>query len=184
VLGQLYEVGSLFFMAFALALDGFSVSLGLGMQRLRLLHVLLISILFGMFHLLLPLFGIMIGFIVSSKVHSVAQFFSGVILLLIGLHMLLSPLQQEETFPLTIRKRYQLLTIAFVVSLDSFPVGISLGLQNVHVFLAIAMIGFVASLLSCIGMMIGKRVTNVFGMYSEMVGGAILLLFGIYTIVL
>lgn len=181
MLGQLYEIGSLFLMAFALALDGFSISLGLGMQRLRLLHVLLISMLIGFFHFLLPLFGITIGFIVSAQVHSVAEFFSGIILLLIGLHMLLSPLQQERDFPITIRRRYQLLTLAFVVSLDSFPVGISLGLQNAHVLLAIAMIGLIASVLSCIGMIIGKRVTNVFGTYSEIIGGAILLLFGIYT---
>lgn len=182
MLEQIYEIGSLFLMAFALALDGFSVSLGLGMQRLRLLHVLFISLLIGFFHLLFPLLGITIGFIVSVQVHSVATFFSGIILLLIGLHMLFSPLQQEETISFTIRRRYQLLTIALVVSLDSFPVGISLGLRNVHTFLAIATIGLIATTLSCIGMIIGKRVTSVFGTYSEMIGGVILLLFGIYTI--
>jgi len=175
------EIGSLCLMAFALALDGFSVSLGIGMQRIRLLHVFSISLLIGLFHLILPLLGMLIGFIVSARVQTVASFFSGIILLLIGVHMLFSPWQQTTSFPFSIRRRYQLLSLALVVSLDSFPVGISLGLQNVHIFLAIIIFGAVAMTLSTCGMLIGKRVSNVFGTYSEMIGGTILVIFGLLT---
>ena len=48
------EVLSLIIVAFALGLDGFSVSLGFGMQQIRMRHVATIGALIGLFHIIFP----------------------------------------------------------------------------------------------------------------------------------
>lgn len=51
----------LFIMAFALGLDAFSVSLGMGMVALRMRQILYIGITIGLFHIVMPFLGMVLG---------------------------------------------------------------------------------------------------------------------------
>ena len=48
-------------MAFALGMDAFSVGLGMGMAKLRNSQMLQIGVIIGLFHVIMPLFGMMAG---------------------------------------------------------------------------------------------------------------------------
>ncbi|GAA3318803.1 hypothetical protein GCM10020331_023080 [Ectobacillus funiculus] len=55
------ELMTLIIMAFALGLDAFSISLGMGMISMRLRQMFYIGIVIGIFHVIMPLLGMAIG---------------------------------------------------------------------------------------------------------------------------
>ena len=61
------------------------------------------------------------------------------------------------------------------MSLDSFSVGLSLGIFGARTFLTIIVFGVVSMLLTWLGLLLGRRVQGWLGSYSEALGGSILL---------
>ena len=175
---QLDGIGSLFVMAFALGLDGFSVSLGIGLQNIRIKRIAMIGFIIGVFHVILPFIGIIIGNYLSLKVEYITSLAGGFILIFIGAYMIFSALQIKEYFFENL-KGFKLMSIAFIVSIDSLPVGISLGLSGVQTLLMFFLFGIITALLSWIGMLIGKKTNAILGLYSEVIGGIILCIFGL-----
>ncbi len=51
----------LIIMAFALGMDAFSVSLGMGMMPLKLRQILYIGMTIGIFHIIMPFIGMVLG---------------------------------------------------------------------------------------------------------------------------
>lgn len=51
----------LIIMAFALGMDAFSVSLGMGMIPLKLRQILYIGMTIGIFHIIMPFIGMVLG---------------------------------------------------------------------------------------------------------------------------
>lgn len=178
---QLGEVGSLLFMSIALGLDGFSVSLGIGLQNIRLKRIAIIGFTIGLFHAILPFIGIVIGQYLSLKVEYITSIAGGFILVAIGAYMVFSALQTKPYF-LVNPKGVKLLSVAFIVSIDSLPVGISLGLSGIKTLLIIFFFGVLTMMLSWLGMLVGKKTHSLLGIYSEMLGGIILFIFGINII--
>src|SRR5690625_4581021 len=117
------EIISLIFVAIALGMDAFSISLGMGMQQLRLKRIMKIGFIFGLFHIMLPFIGIIIGKFLSIKIGYIATLTSGLILVAIGIQMILTAFNHEfksNAQPL----KFGLLFIGLSVSLDGFPVEI------------------------------------------------------------
>ena len=172
------ELGSLLFMAFALGLDGFSVSLGIGLQNIRLKRVAIIGIVIGLFHIILPFLGIVIGHFILDQVEYITVVIGGFILVAIGSYMIFSAFQTKPQFVIH-PKGIQLISLSFIVSLDSFPVGVSLGLLGIKTILVIFLFGIVTTFLAWLGMLVGKKANHLLGTYSEILGGVILFGFGI-----
>lgn len=175
------EMVSLILVAIALGMDAFSVSLGMGMQELRLKKIIKIGFVFGLFHIILPFIGIVIGKFLSFKIGHIAILTSGLILVVIGVQMILMAFNHEP------RKDVQPLRIGLVllglsVSLDSFPVGLSMGISGVETFIAIFLFGIVSTGMTWAGLLLGKKVRGLLGVYSEMLGGSILCTFGLIII--
>ncbi|WP_442602548.1 manganese efflux pump MntP [Paenibacillus sp. KN14-4R] len=168
-------------MSIALGFDAFSLGLGMGMRGVRLLHIAWLSFVIGLFHILMPLFGIFMGHYVSSLLGQVAVSIGGILLVVLGGHMLYSSLtssndQQPVRQPMTL---WGLALFALSVSVDSFSVGVSLGMFASDVILTVIMFGLVGGLMSIMGLMLGKRVSHIVGGYGEALGGIILLAFGL-----
>lgn len=172
------EFVSLVFMAFALGMDAFSVSLGMGMQLIRLKRIAFIGIVIGLFHMIMPFVGIMLGKAISGQIGQVTVFIGSILLIVIGLQMFFSAFNHD------VKKIIQptgfgLILFALSVSLDSFSVGLSLGMSGVKTFIALLLFGGVSMVLTWIGMIAGKKVHGFLGVYSEMLGGSILCVFGL-----
>ncbi|HEU5139166.1 MAG TPA: manganese efflux pump, partial [Bacillales bacterium] len=84
------ELFTLFVMAFALGMDAFSVGLGMGMLDLRLKRILKIGFVIGLFHMVMPLFGMLIGDYLSDYFGAMAALLGGILLLLLGAQMIYS----------------------------------------------------------------------------------------------
>lgn len=170
--------GSIMLMVIALGLDGFSVSLSVGMHKIRLRRILFIAFIMGLFHFLLPFIGMVIGNFLSLKLDQITSYAGSVLLIFIGAYMFFSAFQSANTFAFNPYNHIQMFTLAILVSLDSFPVGLSLGLTGIGSYFIIFLIGLTAMVFSIVGMLIGRRTHKVLGVYSEMLGGIILFLFG------
>ncbi|QDX91653.1 manganese efflux pump [Brevibacillus laterosporus] len=170
---------TLLLIAIALGMDAFSLGIGLGMVGLRLRKILNISVMIGFFHIAMPLLGIVIGTYLSDIVGDIAIYIGGAILILLGVHMLWSVFFGENEGSLIKTTGLGLILFAFSVSLDALSVGFSLGLMAVNKWLAVSLFGIIGGLMACAGLMVGKSVGGWLGEYSEIIGGVILLIFGL-----
>ncbi|MGM8211421.1 manganese efflux pump MntP [Virgibacillus sp. W0430] len=178
---QLGEFTTLVFMAVALGLDAFSVSLGLGMKRPRLKRIALIGLLIGSFHILFPLIGILAGKVIAEKIGQYTVLGGGLLLVGIGAHMIFSAFNQEPKRSIN-SSGIHLLLLACSVSIDSFSVGLSLGMSNAKTIMAIILFGSISTILTWAGMLLGRKVRGYLGAYSEILGGSILCAFGMYIL--
>ncbi|MBG9588142.1 manganese efflux pump MntP [Cytobacillus firmus] len=172
------EILTLALMAFALGMDAFSVGLGMGMYKLRLRQIAKIGITIGLFHVWMPLLGMIAGRFLSNTFGAIAGYVGGGLLLLLGVQMIWSSFRDEEDSLIT-PVGIGLLIFALSVSLDSFSVGLSLGIYGAKTFQVLVFFGAGATILTWAGLLTGRKVQSWIGSYSEALGGAILLAFGV-----
>ncbi|WP_343796692.1 manganese efflux pump MntP family protein [Bacillus carboniphilus] len=165
-------------MAFALGMDAFSIGLGMGMIKLRLKQIVLIGLTVGLFHVWMPLLGMMAGRYLSDTFGQVASYAGGLLLIILGLQMFWASFQAEESSPIR-PVGMGLMVFALSVSLDSFSVGLTLGIYGAKTIVAVICFGLAATLLTWIGLLLGRKVQGLLGQYSEALGGSILFVFGI-----
>jgi manganese efflux pump family protein len=175
------EFISILMMAVAIGMDAFSVSLGLGMQKVRLKRIAFIGIVIGLFHIIMPFLGIVVGKLISEQIGDWTTLAGGLLLFGIGAHMLFSAFNHEAA-KVVQAAGFGLLILALSVSIDSFSVGLSLGLSEVKTALTIILFGVSSMVLTWAGMLIGRKAQGLLGAYSEILGGSILCGFGLYII--
>jgi putative Mn2+ efflux pump MntP len=187
-LGDVYigwgQIVTISIMAIALGLDAFSLGVGIGMKGIRLLHVLRLSLLIAFFHMLMPLLGLLTGSYVGHLLGQVTTYAAGGLLVLLGGHMVYNSFRSdaEGSRAMDHRTFWGMILISLSVSVDSFSVGVSLGMVVKDVFLTILAFGVSGGLMSIIGLLLGRRVSRGLGEYGEALGGAILLGFGLLFI--
>ena len=172
------EIITLTIMAAALGMDAFSVGLGMGMYKLRLRKIFEIGLVIGLFHVIMPLAGILAGKLLSENFGALASWIGGLLLILLGAQMIWSSFQKEAVSAIT-PAGAGLLLFAFSVSLDSFSVGLTLGIYGAKTVLVLLIFGILATVQTWAGLLLGKKVRGWIGTYSEALGGSILLAFGI-----
>ncbi|SDS96372.1 Putative Mn2+ efflux pump MntP [Paenibacillaceae bacterium GAS479] len=173
---------TLLIMALALGMDAFSLGVGIGMRGIRLLDILKLSAIIGLFHVIMPLVGIVAGQYMSLLLGHVAALTAGLLLILLGGHMLIASFRGDGgATPSFVDHRTTggLMLFALSVSVDSFSVGISLGMFAADVVMTILLFGLAGGLMSVLGLLVGRRIGRSLGSYGEAAGGAILLTFGI-----
>ncbi|GFN32729.1 manganese efflux pump MntP [Paenibacillus xylaniclasticus] len=171
---------TLLIMAAALGMDAFSLGVGIGMRGIRLKRILALSSIIALFHVLMPLAGMYAGQYVSGLLGTVASRAAGVLLLLLGGHMVYNSFRagsNEQT--VDHQTFWGMLLFAFSVSVDSFSVGVSLGMFAVNILLAVLLFGLFGGVMSVLGLMLGRHAGRSLGDYGEACGGIILLTFGL-----
>jgi manganese efflux pump family protein len=179
--GQLVTIA---IMAIALGMDAFSLGVGIGMKGIRLLHVLHLSLLIAFFHVLMPLLGLFTGSYVGHLLGQVTTFAAGGLLILLGGHMVFNSFRagHDGTRSMDHHTFWGMLLISLSVSVDSFSVGVSLGMFVNSIVLTVLAFGACGGLMAITGLLLGRRVSRGLGDYGEALGGAILLAFGLLFI--
>ncbi|WP_257348078.1 manganese efflux pump MntP family protein [Pseudalkalibacillus decolorationis] len=175
---MLGEFVTLMIMAIALGMDAFSMGLGMGMISLRLRQILKVGILIGLFHMIMPLLGMAIGQQLSIHFGNIATWIGGGLLIVLGIQMIISSFRSGEE-PFITPKGIGVWLFSISVSLDSFSVGLSLGIFGAKVIVTVLLFGVFSAVLTWAGLIIGRKAQNWFGSYSEAFGGCILLSFGL-----
>ncbi len=172
---------SILIMAMALGMDAFSVGLGMGLQLLRLKRIFFIGITVGMFHVLMPFIGMIMGRLISSQLEGAATLGAGLLLVGLGVHMMFQTFQEDRAKPMK-PIGLGLILFSFSVSVDSFSVGLSLGMSGVKILLTIILFGISSAILTWSGLLLGRKAHSLLGVYGELLGGIILCAYGLHFI--
>jgi putative Mn2+ efflux pump MntP len=172
------EFITLALMASALGLDAFSVGLGMGIMNLRLRQIIKVGLVIGIFHVVMPLLGMLIGYAVSDTFGRIAVIIGGTLILGIGFQMMYTTLFSKEKNKFS-PSGIGLFLFAFSVSVDSFSVGIGLGMFGARTWLTILLFGVISTIMTWAGLILGRKVEQQFGKFGELLGGTFLLFFGL-----
>ncbi|MCA0971033.1 manganese efflux pump [Halobacillus litoralis] len=172
---------SIFLLSMALGLDAFSVSLGMGMQAIRLKHACIAGVVVGAAHVLMPGLGMMLGQWLSSSASQWTSLGGGILLFGLGSYTVFASLSEKQSSSYTLAGAGVWL-FALSVSIDSFPVGFTLGLKDSQFWFSVLSFGVFSMVLTWTGFIIGRRAGNLLGTSSEILGGSILCALGLYTI--
>lgn len=179
-IGQLLTI---LVMAVALGMDAFSLGIGIGLKGIRRKDVLRLSAMIALFHVVMPLGGMLMGQYVGALLGGIATSAAGALLLLLGGHMVYSSIRGESVDSIDHRTVWGTLVFSFSVSIDSFSVGVSLGMFASHMFVTVLLFGAIGGLMSVLGLMLGRHVSSTLGGYGEALGGVILFGFGLLFLI-
>lgn len=166
-----------FIVAVSLSMDAFSLSLIYGTFNISNKKIILISLMVGVFHFFMPLMGYTFGDNLSKLLSFNIDFFMAIIFIYLGIQMFASIFKDEEVE--MINSLLSIIFFAFTVSIDSFTVGVGLGLDNSKNYLNYLIFSLVSSTFTYLGLKLGVILSNKFGKYSMMIGSITLVLLGI-----
>ena len=179
------DILSIIFIAFGLSADCFAVALGgsTSMRFFSLLQILRTSIIFGFFQALMPILGWLAGRTVVDLIADYDHWVVFTLLTVIGIRMIWESAHKKEgQKPVDITKGFLLITLAIATSIDALAVGLSLAFLEVNIVLASSIIGIVAFLITMIGFALGKKAGKLLGRRAEAIGGVILIIIGLRTL--
>ena len=163
-------------LALALAMDAFAVALTQGARfRPTLAGGAAIAATFGLFQGVMPLIGWGIGAVAFAYVAAVDHWIAFGLLVFLGARMLAGHGGEEEGAALTGRA---LLVAGVATSVDALAAGIALPALDVAPLVAGLVIGLVTLALSGLGVALGRRAGDAFGVWAERLGGLVLIALG------
>ena len=172
-------------MAVALAMDAFAVAIckGLATGKVKIKHMLVVGLWFGVFQALMPFIGCTVGAAFLSYIEAVDHWIAFVLLGLIGGNMIKEALSKEEECDCTDASLSfkVMLTMAVATSIDALAagVGMSVDLDGMgQILIAVLSIGLITFLLSAIGVKIGSVFGSKYKFLAELSGGVVLVLMG------
>jgi len=176
---------SVFLIAVALAMDAFSVSITKGFTQKDLTNTqtLWYGIFFGGFQALMPLIGYFCGSTITSFISFIAPIVGFTLLLIIGLNMIRESLSDDEDEISDKFSFKEVTLLAIATSIDAFAVGLTFAFINTNPLLPSFIIGIVAFIFSLLGILIGKKLGDIFGDKFQIIGGIILIIIGIKILI-
>lgn len=164
---------SIFLIGIALSMDAFSVSLSFGTLNIKNNKLLLLPIIVGIMHFIMPLLGLILGEQILNIININPKIIIVIILIYLSVVMYINR-NKNEIFNIT--SYINIFLFAFSVSIDSFSVGIGFpGLTNNYILSSI-IFTLCSSVFTYLGILIGKYSTKYLKRKSILVGIIILLL--------
>jgi putative Mn2+ efflux pump MntP len=183
----------LFLVAVALGTDAFSLAAGLALGGLKGRRAVLFTGTVSLFHIIMPLTGLYLGLILGRLLGQVAVVIGALVLAGIGGLMLWEALEnRRERGGLAGRMLrvvpgrggvigglMAILLMAGSVSLDALSVGFGLGAISVNIPLTVLTMGFIAAIMTGLGLLAGRRLGSYLGNRAEIAGGLVLVAIGL-----
>ena len=167
----------IFLVAISLSMDAFSLSLLYGTLGLKPNKELLISIIVGIFHFFMPIIGLIFGKVTVNLIDTKIDRITGIIFIGLAVEMLLSINKKDDIKELT--GIISLFFFALAVSVDSFFMGISLGINNTNIILSAFIFMITSMIFTLVGLKIGNKIKIKMGNLSTIIGSIILLILGL-----
>ena len=173
---------TLLLLGFALSLDSFRVSLGLGTLKLSRLRQLQIVIAFGVCDALAPLIGLLIGQSLLKIVGPWVEHLGPLLLCAYGVYVIYiakrcAGTETGET------DRWMVLGLPLSLSLDNLIAGTTLGMIGFPILLSVAIIGAMSALLSLAGLRLGRTAVNLLRFRADLIGGVVLIFIALSFVV-
>lgn len=173
-------------ISIALGLDAFSIAFSVGLNKKTTKKKALgLIIVFGFFQFLFVTMGGYFGGLFNMYIFHLSSKLGGIIVFLVGMLMFKEGLSKEEK--LTNLNLIIIMLLGICVSIDALVIGFTL-FSNFNIETLILknspVVGLICSLLTAIGLIISKKARKSFFIkeYASLLGGVILLLFGLKMI--
>lgn len=179
------ELATSLLIALGLAMDAFAVSLGIGTAgranparaKFRL------AFHFGVFQTGMTLLGWLAGSTIVGLISGIDHWLALVLLAYVGINMIRSGFNPDcESYQSDPSKGKTLMLLCVATSLDALAVGLSLAVLKTSILFPALLIGVVASGLSTVGLFAGNQLGKTFGKRMEILGGLILVVIGVRTV--
>lgn len=169
--------------------DAFAAAIGKGavLRTPTFKQAVQIGALFGVIEGSTPLLGWLIGYSAKSYVQAWDHWLAFGLLSLLGLHMIYEGLKtrddQTAESALSGKTSFLKLSVTAVgTSIDALTVGITLAFIEVNIWLAAGLIGLATMLMVTIGVLLGRVVGGWLGQRTEICGGLVLMIIGIWVL--
>ena len=171
----------IFIIAVSLSMDAFSLSLAYGTISLTKKEINLLSIIVGIYHFFMPIFGMLIGSFVFNVLNINQNIIVLIIFTFIGINMIIESFKKEEKVKKM--KLAEMILFGFAVSIDSFSVGIGInGISNNFIMCSV-IFSITSFIFTYIGLILGNKLNQLIGKISTLIGGITLIILGIIYIV-
>ena len=160
-------------LSFALSMDAFAVSIGLGIKNKGDIKILALKagLFFGIFQALMPFIGYLGGIGLKEYIQGYDNIIAFVLLLGIGGKMIYEALNENVEEEISIVSNKILLTLAMAA-------GFTLHLFDLNVYLSLFLIGIITFIMSYIGVYVGQKGGDKYETKAELLGGIVLILIG------
>lgn len=171
------KILTIILIAISLSMDAFSLSLLYSTKGIKQKDKIILSIIVGSYHFIMPLIGLSIGYFITSKIVFNTDILVGIIFSLIAIEMIISSFKvKEEKFLLSIPG---FLIFGLSVSIDSLTTGIGLQTITNSYILSCLIFSLTSLIFTFLGLNLGNILHQKYGKISTVIGGSILLLLGV-----
>lgn len=171
------EIITLIIIGLSLSIDAFSLSLAYGLLNIPKKTIISTSITVGIFHFIMPILGMLLGNIITDTLNLDSKYILLTILILILIEMIKSLKEENKEHELNI---INMLIFAFLVSFDSFTLGIGIKYITSNIFLASTIFMILSSLFTFLGFILGKYLTKKATYKIKLIGIILLLVVIMY----
>jgi len=165
-----------------LSMDCFAVAIAAGarLKASRIRTALTLAVSFGAFQAGMTLIGFFFGAGFAQLISAFDHWVAALLLFAIGGKMIFEGIYggEEEEAP-DVLHISAVTYLAIATSIDALAVGISFAFLDAPVLVPALVIGIVAALFSCAGVVLGGKLAPILGRRVDIAGGVILLLIGI-----
>ena len=167
----------IFIIAISLSMDAFSLSLAYGTVALPRKEINILSIIVGIYHFVMPILGMLLGKFVTDIIHISGDILVLVIFSFIGLNMIIESFKGENK--ISKMKLSEMIIFGFAVSIDSFSIGIGINNISNNFLLCSFVFSITSAFFTYVGLFLGKKLNQLIGRISTIVGGITLIMLGI-----
>ena len=161
----------------SLSMDAFSLALIYGTQSISKKNKIILSIIVGIYHFVMPLLGVFLGNIILKYLVINLSIVVSIIFLFIGIEMIISSIKDDShDFVVSI---FGFLIFGLSVSIDSFTTGIGLNVINNNYLEVSSIFCIVSGSFTYLGLILGNKLGSIFGKLSTIICGVILIILGI-----
>lgn len=170
-----------FLLAFALSMDAFAVSIGIGVKNQYFDKYLAfkVGLFFGFFQGVMPLFGYLSNVGLGSTIESIDHWVAFILLSLLGGKMLYESFNENIEEDISQITNKLLLYLAIATSIDAMAAGFTLNLLQLDPYMSMVIIGMVTYIFSFLGVYIGAKGGGFLEEKAEKIGGVILIAIGV-----
>lgn len=169
-----------FLIGVSLSMDAFSLALIYGTYGLSRKNEIILSIIVGIFHFVMPLIGLFFGNLIMKCFVFDVNLVVGIIFGIIGIEMIISSIKEEEVSVLISLVGF--LFFGLSVSIDSLTTGIGLSAISENYLGVASMFMIVSGLFTYLGLYLGNKINDKFGKYATFGGGVMMIFLAMHYI--
>ena len=167
----------IFIIAISLSMDAFSLALAYGTISLTKKEINTLSIIVGIYHFFMPIFGMILGNFITDVVHIGGDIIVLLIFIFIGINMIIESFRKEDR--ISKMKLSEMILFGLAVSIDSFSVGIGINNISNNSLLCSIIFSITSAFFTYIGLILGNKLNQLVGKISTIIGGISLIILGI-----